>query len=58
MKINSGPYSDQKKANALVRVFRELITNKIKTNQLRVAYMAALHMESYLENLYFKNSQL
>lgn len=37
MKINSGPYSDQKKANALVRVFRELITNKIKTNQLRVA---------------------
>ena len=53
MKINSGPYSDQKKANALVR---ELITNKIKTNQLRVAYVAALHMESYLENLYFKNS--
>ncbi len=52
MKINSGPYSDQKKA----RVFRELITNKIKTNQLRVAYVAALHMESYLENLYFKNS--
>jgi len=51
MKINSGPYSDHKKANALVRIFRELIANKIKTNQLRVAY-------SYLENLYFKNSQL
>lgn len=58
MKINSGQYSDHKKANALVRIFRELIANKITTNQLSVAYVAALHMESYLENLYFKNSQL
>ena len=56
MKINSGPYSDHKKPNALVRVFRGLITNKIKNNQLRVAYVAALHMESYLENLHFNNS--
>ena len=58
MKINSGPYSDHKKANAFVRILRELIANKINTNQLRVAYVAALHMESYLENLYFNNSQL
>jgi len=55
MKINSGPYSDHKKTKALVRVVREFINNKIKTNQLGVVYVAALHMESYLENLYFKN---
>ena len=58
MRINSGRYSDHKKASAVVRVVREFINNKIKTNQLRIAYVAALHMESYLENLYFNNSQL
>ena len=47
MKINSGPYSDHKKANAVVRVVREFINNKIKTQPIAIRLFVVISYDIF-----------
>ena len=51
MKICLTPFTCKHRVNALRRIFKEFILAKIKPSNLRVFYLAMLHLERYLEKL-------